>query len=101
MKVLIAALALTFVSVTPTFASGSSAGSSTQNQIVLTAADSWFVRLPKNQGVKFEGVVNLDAAGGKAGAMLYPAIDPFSFLAAVMVHGAIENSSRNSEKTKL
>lgn len=64
-------------------------------------ATDWSLRVPATETVAFRGVVNLDAAGGKSGAILYPAPSAAGLLAAVIVHGLLVESTRNSEKQAL
>ena len=59
------------------------------------------LRMPVADKVAFNGAVNFDAAGSKAGAMLYPAPGLIGFMAAIATHGVLANAARDSEKQKL
>lgn len=61
----------------------------------------WSLRLPVAEPVAFRGVVSMDAAGSKSGAMLYPAPSAAGFLAALITHGLLVESMKSSEKQAL
>lgn len=62
---------------------------------------SWRLKLPSDSAVEFHGLVNYDNAGSGQGAMLYPAFDPISFLAAIATHAAVNESVREHQKSQL
>jgi hypothetical protein len=64
--------------------------------------DDWGVRIPANEPVVYRGVVNLDTAGMPGGSMLYPAVGGVGgFVAALITHGVIVETTKNSEKARL
>lgn len=67
----------------------------------LARDSNWSLRLPEIDKVLYQGVVNHDGAGAKAGTMLYPAPHVAVFLAALITHGIINESVKSSQKTKL
>ncbi|WP_070270828.1 hypothetical protein [Duganella sp. HH101] len=66
-----------------------------------TPSPDWALRLPQQDRVAFRGVLNLDGAGQGPGTMLYPAPGVAGLLVAIATHGALVNSSRNEEKSKI
>ncbi|RRS05422.1 hypothetical protein EIP75_04215 [Aquabacterium soli] len=68
-----------------------------------SAALSWGFVLPEeNALVPFRGAVNHDTTGLGAGAMLYPAVGGIGgLIAAVVTHGVLVESAKNSQKTQL
>jgi hypothetical protein len=69
----------------------------------LPLAEAGFsLKLPKAETVAYRGMVSYDAAGGKAAAILYPGVGGIAgLLVGIATHGAIVESAKNSEKTKL
>jgi hypothetical protein len=64
--------------------------------------DDWGVRIPADAPVVFRGVVNYDSAGMPGGTMLYPAVGGVGgFVAALITHGVILETTKNSEKARL
>jgi hypothetical protein len=61
----------------------------------------WSLQLPKADSVVFKGVVNFDEAGLGGSAMVYPAPSAAGLLAAVIVHGLVNESAKSAQKTKL
>ena len=61
----------------------------------------WSLRLPTIDKVVFRGSVNHDAAGMGTGAMMYPAPNAIGLLAAVLTHGLISSSARESQKSQM
>lgn len=61
----------------------------------------WSIRLPEGEKVPFRGLANLDGAGMGTASMLYPAPNAGGLIVAVITHGLISESSRNSQKDKL
>jgi hypothetical protein len=59
------------------------------------------LRIPAEGKVAFSGMTNNDAAGLGTGAMFYPGFGLMGFLAAVATHGVINESFKNSQKSKL
>lgn len=68
---------------------------------LLTKKSSWTIRLPKEDKVVFIGELNFDNAGTGIGTMVYPAPNAIGFLAGVITHGLLTESSKNSQKEKL
>ena len=68
---------------------------------LITKDSSWTLRLPEEEKVLYKGVVNFDGAGGNTGSMLYPAPNAAGFVAAVITHGILNESVKNSQKNKL
>ena len=62
------------------------------------ANPAWSLRLPKDDAVVYRGVVNLDSAGSKGAAMMYPAPSAAGFLVAVITHGVLVEAQKNSQK---
>ena len=58
----------------------------------------WSLQLPKTDPVAFKGVASFDGAGMAGGAMAYPAPNVGGFLAAVIVHGLINEASKNRRR---
>lgn len=65
------------------------------------APSRWSLQLPKTDPVAFKGVASFDAAGMPGAAVMYPAPNVGGFLAAVIVHGLINESSKNAQKASL
>lgn len=65
------------------------------------AGRSWTLLLPQDNQLVFRGVVNLDGAGMGSGSMMYPAPNAAGFLAALITHGILLESTKNSQKQKL
>jgi hypothetical protein len=65
------------------------------------AMNVWIVKLPQEDKVSFQGVVNFDNAGVAGGGMLYPAAGAGGFLAAIITHGVIMQSIKAGQKTKI
>lgn len=65
-----------------------------------TSERSWSLKLPDDGKVVFSGA--LDYAGGSAGSsfMPYPAPNAVAFVAAVVTHGLIVDSQKNSQRKK-
>lgn len=61
----------------------------------------WSIRVPAVDRVVFRGVVNHDAAGMGAGAMLYPAPSAAGFLAAIITHGLLNESAKQAQKDRI
>ena len=59
-----------------------------------------FFKTPDEKNVKFFGYVNFDGLGNGQGNMAYPGLGPGVFLASILTHAAISESSKNSEKNK-
>ncbi len=59
------------------------------------------LRLPKDENVVYRGVVSFDKAGLGQGAMLYPVPGAAGLLAAIITHGLISESAKNSQKEKI
>jgi hypothetical protein len=66
----------------------------TEARVVLRSAQP-------EAAVAFRGALNFDKAGGPEGQMMYPAPGVLGLFAAVLTHGAIVESSKTAQKTKL
>lgn len=62
---------------------------------------AWVVRLPQTDAIDYRGVVNMDKAGSGTGGMLYPAPNLVGFLAAVVTHSVLNESTKSSQKTEM
>lgn len=101
LRVLIASLAMLAFAV---FAQVEVAVQSTGDAVkapVMEPMPRWSLQLPKADPVVFKGVVNFDEAGVGGSPMVYPAPNAAGLLAAVIVHGLINESSKSAQKTKL
>lgn len=91
------------------------AGALLLTQPVFAATDTWpalDAPLPTISGtewrwavagegpISLHGAINRDKAGGETQAMLYPAFNPLSFVAAVLTHAAINSGIRSAEQEK-
>lgn len=65
------------------------------------AALRWTVQLPKADPVVFRGLENFDGAGMGSASMMYPAPNAAGLLAAVIVHGLMNESAKSAQKTQL
>src|SRR6266853_2564941 len=68
---------------------------------VIGKDSSWSLRLPKDDKVVYRGVVSFDEAGVGNRQIMYPAPNAVGLLAAVLTHGAIGGSMKDSQKDKL
>jgi len=68
---------------------------------LMSKDSNWSLRLPKDDKVVYRGVVSLDGAGTGSAQIMYPAPNAVGMLAAVLTHGAIVGSMRDSQKNKL
>ena len=59
------------------------------------------LRLPKDEKVTFRGSVNYDNAGAGTLGMLYPAPNAVGFLAGLITHGILLQSTKKNQKDKL
>ena len=51
--------------------------------------------------VPIKGVVNMDAAGGGAGGMMYPAPNLIGLMVAVATHGVLADSTQRAERARI
>lgn len=51
--------------------------------------------------ILIKGVVNMDAAGGGAGAMMYPAPNLIGLVVAVATHGVLADSAQRAERARI
>jgi hypothetical protein len=63
--------------------------------------DGLSLRLPKEDRIVYRGAVSFDQAGMGSGSFLYPAPNAAGMLAAIITHGALAGSARESQKSKL
>jgi hypothetical protein len=59
------------------------------------------LRGPTAAAISLRGAYNYDKAGGKGGAMMYPAPGLAGFLVAIATHGALSAGLRESEKSQV
>ena len=64
-------------------------------------ARGWAVRVPSVDKVVYRGSVNHDAAGMGTGTMLYPAPSAIGLLAAIITHGVVNASMRESQRNEM
>ncbi|MBQ0943308.1 hypothetical protein KAK07_08155 [Ideonella sp. 4Y16] len=65
------------------------------------AAGQWTLQLPKDlQRLEFHGELNVDQGAAGGGAMMYPAPSLAGFLAAVLTHAALVESSKSAQRDK-
>ena len=62
--------------------------------------ESVFLKVSNDEKARFFGYVNFDGLGNGQGNMGYPGLGPGVFLASILTHAAISESSKNSEKNK-
>ncbi len=73
-----------------------------QHKIDLCNKDvSWFLRVPKEEKVVYQGVANFDESDTRSSSMLYPAPNVAGFVGAVLAHGLIIGSMKNGQKDKI
>jgi hypothetical protein len=68
---------------------------------VLNNDPNWALQLPQDGHVTYRGVVNYDNAGISSPAIMYPAPNAAGLIAAIITHGLINESMRDSQKEKL
>lgn len=61
----------------------------------------WTLQLPAADPVLFIGAESFDSAGVGAGAMAYPAPNAAGLIAAVIVHGLLNEAAKSAQKVKL
>lgn len=61
---------------------------------------SWSLRLPQETNVIYQGQAFNDQPGGSTASMLYPAPNIAGFIAALITHGVILDSTRNAQLEK-
>lgn len=64
-------------------------------------AGTFTLKLPTEQKVVFRGLANFDAAGVGSAQMLYPAPNAAGLLVAILTHGAVVESAKNSQRTQM
>jgi hypothetical protein len=62
---------------------------------------AWLLRIPESTVVSFRGVASFDAAGQGEGFMLYPAPGLVGFAAALLTHGVLVDSVKESQKARI
>ena len=60
----------------------------------------WSLQFPKDDLVIYKGELNFDTLGTNQQGMLYPAVGAVGFLAALVTHGIITESTKNHQKSK-
>jgi hypothetical protein len=77
------------------------AGDDTAAKIPSFGSDNWALRVPEADGVSFQGQPNRDGAGGGTPQIMYPAPNMAGFIAALVTHGLINESSKNAERQRI
>jgi hypothetical protein len=67
----------------------------------MPADTPWSLSLPKEEVVAYRGLVSMDLAGSRSSGMMYPAPSPAGFIAALITHGLILESQKDSQKQAL
>jgi hypothetical protein len=67
----------------------------------MPADTPWSLTLPKEEVVAYRGLVSMDTAGSKNSGMMYPAPSAAGFIAALITHGLILESQKDSQKQAL
>jgi hypothetical protein len=62
---------------------------------------AWVLRLPQETNVTYQGVVSFDQAGVGTASMLYPAPNAAGFIAALITHGFLLESTRTQQLEKI
>jgi hypothetical protein len=62
---------------------------------------NWFLQLPTTDPVPFKGVLERDKAGIGGAAVAYPINGGAIFLAALLVHGALNEAAKAGQRTEL
>ncbi|WP_036271186.1 hypothetical protein [Methyloversatilis universalis] len=81
---------------TPASASNDAAG-----KIPALGSSTWALRVPDANGVSFQGQANRDGAGGGTAQIMYPAPNMAGFIAALVTHGLINESSKTAERQRI
>jgi len=68
---------------------------------VPVPAANWSLALPPTDSVRFKGMAERDKAGIGGAAMAYPINTGAIFLAAVLVHGALNEATKSAQKSDL
>jgi hypothetical protein len=90
------------IAFTPCTGAGNDAAQAGQTTPRFISKDStWFLRLPKDDKVVYRGVVSFDEAGVGNSPIMYPAPNAVGLLAAVLTHGTIVGSMKESQKNKV
>lgn len=77
------------------------ADDATAGGVAIAKGTTWSLRIPADERVAFRGVVSFDDAGTGSNSFLYPAPSAGGFLAAVITHGVIVDSTKRGQKEKL
>jgi len=67
----------------------------------VAESEKWSLRVPPDGRVVYRGVVSYDGAGSGQAGMLYPAPNLGGFVAALITHGLINESIKQSQKDRL
>lgn len=59
------------------------------------------LRVQSDAPILIKGVVNMDAAGGGAGGMMYPAPNLIGLMVAVATHGVLADSTQRAERARI
>lgn len=93
------AISLLLASRTAITADISSSQSVTESMAV--SKPTWFLRLPLDERVTYQGKANFDNAGNSSFNMLYPAPNAGGLLAAVITHGILNESTKKTQKEQI
>lgn len=73
----------------------------TDRKIAAFGDDTWALRVPDADGISFQGQANRDGAGGGTAQIMYPAPNMAGFIAALVTHGLINESSKTAERQRI
>lgn len=73
----------------------------TQAQQAPVGAPTLSLGVQADAAIPIKGVVNMDAAGGGAGGMMYPAPNLIGLMVAVATHGVLADSAQRAERARI
>jgi len=71
-----------------------------QGDAQVSSGRTWALKLPEEDKVEFHGELDFDGVSVGTNSMLYPAPNVAGFLAAVITHGVLVESQKNSQRRK-
>lgn len=92
------------ISLLLTFRTAMAADTSSAQSVMERMAASkptWFLKLPPDERVTYQGKANFDNAGNSSFNMLYPAPNAAGLLAAVITHGVLNESTKKTQKERI
>lgn len=72
-----------------------------QAQQATVGAPTLSLGVQADATIPIKGVVNMDAAGGGAGGMMYPAPNLIGLMVAVATHGVLADSAQRAERARI